>query len=298
MIQVNYRGRLGNNMFQYALGRRLAEAMGYKLSADPLPFAKTIEGIFGQSYEEPIELFDNQVCDIGAVLANPTKRKIVLDGFFQQSQYYTPHMSKIREWFSDPRPMPKELSEVCSSDLLIYIRLGDYFFPNININRTFVSLTHQFYESAIEMSSPRRIYIASDGPDHPFLATFNKYKPTILKWKQDEKAILDLISARCFNKIAISCSSFTWWAMMLSEASQIFFPIDEDGIWSMRYNDLTWPKNGNPGSIDLRIDEPRFTYIYNCPTIKTNRLSHGVVPLPAESSLSPFHRCSKAFWYK
>lgn len=296
MVHVKYRGRLGNNMFQYALGRYLAEEMGYKLFADPLPFAKTKDSISGQSYEEPVELFDNQVCDIGAVLANPTKRKIVLNGYFQQSQYFVPHIDKIREWFMDPHPRPNELSDVKSSDLLIYIRLGDYFSPRVNY--TVASLTHQFYATAIEMSSPRKIFIATDEPDHPFLDKFNKYHAIILKWKEGEKAILDLISARYFNKIAISCSTFTWWAMMLSDASEIFFPIDEDGLWNIHSNDLTWPKNGNPGSIDLRIDAPRFTYFYNCPTIKTDRISSGAVLLPdTESALLPFHRYSKAFWY-
>jgi hypothetical protein len=284
-------------MFQYALGRYLAETMNYKLSVDPLPFAKTREIVSGQSFEEPVELFDNQVCDIEAVLANPKKRKIVLNGYFQQSQYFVPHINKIREWFRLSLPMPSELADVTSSDLLIYIRLGDYFFPRIN--HTVASLTHQFYETVIEISSPRRVFIASDETNHPFLDKFNKYRAIVLKWREGDKAILDLLSARYFNKIAISCSTFAWWAMMLSDASEIFFPIDEDGLWSIHSNDLTWPKNGNPGSIDLRIDAPRFAYFYNCPTIKTNRLSSGVAALSGkESALLPFHRNSKAFWFQ
>lgn len=36
MIEVRYRNRLGNNLFQYALGRILAEEKGYALKAAPI----------------------------------------------------------------------------------------------------------------------------------------------------------------------------------------------------------------------------------------------------------------------
>jgi hypothetical protein len=284
-------------MFQYALGRYLAEEMCYKLSAGPLPFTRTNESISGQSYESPVELLDNQLCDIPAILSNPANRNVILDGFFQQSRYYLPFMDRIRKWFSIPLETPKELAGVNDLDLLLSVRLGDYFNP-LQVDRRFVSLTHQFYETAIEMASPRKIFIATDEPDHPFLDRFNKYNPVIFVWKQANKAILDLFSAQHFNKIAISCSTFSWWSAVLSDASEIYFPIDEDGIWSTRYNDLATPKKNIRTAIDLRIDDPRFIYFYNCPTVKTNRISPGALAFSTrESTLMPFHQHSKAFWY-
>lgn len=297
MIQVKYRGRLGNNMFQYALGRYLAEEMRYKLSADPLPFARTKEVVFGQSYENPVELLENQLCDITAIASNPVNRKVILDGFFQQSRYYLPFMDRIRKWFYIPLETPKELADVNDLDLFISVRLGDYFNP-FQVNNCFVSLTHQFYETAIEMASPRKVFIGTDEPGHPFLDSFKKYNPVILVWKQEEKAMLDLFSAQHFNKIAISCSTFSWWSAVLSDASEIYFPIDEDGIWSMHYNDLTYPKKNIQTAIDLRIDDPRFIYFYNCPTVKTNRISPGAVRFSTrEPNIIPFHQRSNAFWY-
>jgi hypothetical protein len=297
MIQVKYNGRLGNNMFQYALGRYLAENMGYTLSADPLPFARTNEIVSGQSYEEPLEILEKQTCDVPAILANPSKRKVVLDGYFQHSQYYLHFMSKIRGWFTNPLETPKELANVNDSDLLIMVRLGDYFNP-LQPNSLFASLTHQFYEMSIEMASPRRIYIVTDEPDHPYLTEFKRFSPVILIWKHGDKPILDLFSAQHFKKVAMSCSTFAWWAVMLSDATEIYFPIDEDGIWSVQRNDLASQKKQVQTAIDLRIDDPRFTYFYNCPTVKTNRVSPGVAALSARQSvLSSFHLRSNAFWY-
>ena len=67
MIEVKYLGTLGNNMFQYALGRILAEEMGYEFSAEPIygenfllregeGFKNTIEKVEGKSYDSSIQV--------------------------------------------------------------------------------------------------------------------------------------------------------------------------------------------------------------------------------------------------
>ena len=51
MIEVRYQGRLGNHLFQYCFGRILAEKMGYKLKADPIPgFPATSVPVEGHDY--------------------------------------------------------------------------------------------------------------------------------------------------------------------------------------------------------------------------------------------------------
>jgi hypothetical protein len=48
MIEVRYKGQLGNNMFQYCLGRILAEELGFALQAGPISgFSNTEEKIGG-----------------------------------------------------------------------------------------------------------------------------------------------------------------------------------------------------------------------------------------------------------
>jgi hypothetical protein len=293
MVHVKYKGNLGNKMFQYALGRYLAEEMGYQLLAEPLPFTRTNERVSGRSNQSPIELLECQMCDIQAIVTNRDNRAIILDGWFQQSAYYVPIMERIRNWFTIHDEFPRELAEVNDCDLLLSVRLGDYF----SIHK--LTLTHQFYETVIDMVNPRKIYIATDEPNHPFLDRFKKYNPWVLRWSFREKIILDLLSARKFNKIAISCSTFSWWSALLSDASEIYFPIDDDGIWSMCHRDPPSIRNNLITSIDLRIDDPRFTYFYNCPTIKSNRLSTEYVTLASERpDLAPFHKNSTAFWCK
>jgi hypothetical protein len=292
VIQVKYKGRLGNNMFQYALGRYLAEELSYTLIADPISFFEnTSERIYGRSYETPVELFENQLCDIPNILENPKDRKIILEGWFQQSRYYLPMMNRIHKWFAFNLDTPPELAEIEDSDLLIYIRLGDYF-SNQH------SLTSEFYEKIIEIAAPRKIFIITDRPNHPFIGTFQKFNPCFLAWSREDKVMLDLFSAQKFSKIAISCSTFSWWAALLSNASKIYFPIDEDGIWNMCHKEPSSLQQNIPSSIDLRIDDSKFIYFYNCPTIKTNRLSSRMVGLSTvRPDLKPFHKSSEAFWF-
>jgi hypothetical protein len=285
MVNIKYNGRLGNRMFQYALGRYLATEMGYCLNAAPLPFLATRDKISGNEFTYPEQVLYGQFCNVPAILKDKTSRAIILDGYFQQSRMYLPFMDRIIVWFKMDDIRAQECSAATDSDLLVYIRLGDYY-------RDGHSLNNQFYEKVIEIASPRKIFIATDEPGHPFLNQFSKYKPTILLGTR--RPIEDLAIAKLFNKIAISCSTFSWWAAILSNASQVYFPIDEVGHWS-RCNHQTIEMD----SIDLRVDDPRFIYFYNCPTIKSNRISPNCLPL---SDAVPFMMCrhlkSRAYWFK
>ena len=83
MIKVDYLGRLGNNLFQYALGRYLAEEMGYELDAEVLPFPETHRKIQGNSYQSPEQKIGFFHIGIPAVINNKKERLILLHGFFQ-----------------------------------------------------------------------------------------------------------------------------------------------------------------------------------------------------------------------
>ena len=86
---------------------------------------------------------------------------------------------------------------------------------------------------------------------------------------------------------------------MLSDASEIYFPIDEDGVWCDCYRDkISSDKHLYRENLDLRVDDSRFTYFYKCPTVLTQRLSMGLVPLEQElSEAISFHKHSKAFCF-
>src|ERR1035438_1269247 len=137
------------------------------------------------------------------------------------------------------------------------------------------------------MAGGRRLFIATERANHRYLERFSKYAPIYLCGTPVE----DLICAQLFTKIIISSSTFAWWAAVLSNASTVYFPIADDHLWGLCYKQA-WP------NIDLRIDDPRFIYFYNCPTIKNWRVSSKLSPLvDVNPKVASFHRHSKAFWY-
>jgi hypothetical protein len=125
MVVVNYIGRLGNNLFQYALGRYIAEEMDYALVANPLPFPPTFERVSGRSVQGPVQKLGKQLMDIQSFLDDKSDRLILLDGFFQYFQYYSLFLDRIRKWYSGTVP-PCATGGIHSDDLLVYVRLSDY----------------------------------------------------------------------------------------------------------------------------------------------------------------------------
>ncbi len=298
MVRVLYQGRLGNNMFQYAFGRLLAERLGYALSGEvrenystfPLPFPNTWGPVKGLSFMEPVERINWQRVDLDSVAANSAERLIELDGYFQWADYYAPHCASIRQWFMPTEEtvayMDAKYRGVGPDDLLLYVRLGDY-----GAN----SLSPQFYLDIIERIGPSRVFIATDSLESGYFQAFRPFSPTFIGGISLE----DLLVARYFKRVVLSCSAFSWWASFLADCEEIHFPIGERWFWSEYFNRST-PTH----AIDLRLDDKRYSYYYNCPLSGNGRISSGLISLPdavANGLVSPetaaFHRNSTALCY-
>ena len=130
MITSHYTGRMGNWLFQYSLGRILAEKMGYQLEARAIEgfstTETTVEGVVIK--DNPIH-FNNQFLEMDGKhisVDDVTKikdRYIVLggNGFFQRYEYYKPHKEKIRQWLKTEH---YDVGQT-ENDAIIHLRLGD-----------------------------------------------------------------------------------------------------------------------------------------------------------------------------
>ena len=97
MVEVQYRGRLGNRLFQYCFGRIVAEGLGFALHAEPIPgFAGTAEAVRGAIHERPVVTLEHHVVDLEALLGDPRPRRIVAHGYFQRYEYYRAFRDVIR----------------------------------------------------------------------------------------------------------------------------------------------------------------------------------------------------------
>lgn len=255
MIITKLKGGLGNQMFQYAVGRSLAEknninfAMdlsGYKnqnpkdtprdyslgifnvlekfASAEDIKkyklnkWEKKIRKILGINKGYVIEKnqeFDEQVLKI--------KDNAYLDGYWQCEKYFLDIKDIIYKDFSLKNPLPEKVKDIEkqiseTNSISIHIRRGDYI-TNKNAQQHHGSCGLEYYKQAVE--------IIEEETEFPHFFVFSDD----IEWcKENVKA--DKISyvsdgnmkdyeemylmAKCKHNI-IANSSFSWWGAWLNQ---------------------------------------------------------------------------------
>lgn len=244
MIEVRYKARLGNNLFQYCFGRILAQELNYALQAEPIPgFPGTTDSIVGAKYESPEQLLTGQRIDLTAVLADRSPRRIVLDGWFQRYEYYRPFRDPIRKWLKFEQaahvgePQPGLVVNVRRTD---YVQLG-------------WALPFDYYREAIERLAPFSgpLWIVTDDARDPFMRQFDRWRPQYFVGSGLEQLAFMSRAAR----LVMSQSTFSWWPTFLGTPERVVCPVPEFGCWG---------PNGDGGEVDL-IERDRFECL-PCPT--------------------------------
>jgi len=245
MIEVRYRDQLGNNLFQYCFGRILAEELGYKLLAEPIPgFPNTNDPIEGKEYTSPVEYIGGHVVDFHSLLRNKEPRKIIVDGYFQRYEYYKPYKRRIKEWLETVNTNRKY--RISQNDFVVHIRGRDFRIPKPG--RGYIrAVPFSWYQNILDVNTWDNLYVVTDDPEYQLTQKFvSRYKAKIHSFD----VIEDFNFIKSVNKIALSASSFSWWAAWLSEAKQIYIP--QVGDWDSRLR----------SNIDLIVDdEKRYQYI-------------------------------------
>jgi len=249
MIIIKYIGRFGNNLFQYAFARILAESMGHGLdtyageNAEYLPNCQA-EISDRNFWNGPwIELHGNKV-DI----TNIPSGNIITEGFFQRSEYYIPHRKEIKKWF--------EVSEIDfvpdDNDILLHIRRSDFGYKN---NAGMLPL--DFYGDILKNISFNKVYITGgvshagnlSDIDNNVIEYFKNYNPIYMKGN----SIKTFRAIQKFKNVVQSMSTYCWWACFLSDkVEKVYTPITNTGYWS-----------GSHGDIDLTINDSKYIYIKN-----------------------------------
>lgn len=240
MIEVKYIGRLGNNLFQYCIGKILAEKLGYQLKADPILGFPNIKNITkGKDYSKyPVQRLTGHVIDIESIINDNRKRKIIIDGFFQNYKYYAKYKNIIKNNWIKIEPSHEKNNP---NDIVVGVRRGDCVIGNH-------ALPFSFYVDVLNKCKYDKVHICTDYPDDDFVLKLAKiFDANIRK----NTPLEDFKFIMASNKIIISCSTLHWWAAWLSNADEIYFPIPLSGHWS-KIEDH---------DINLEVDEKRYTYI-------------------------------------
>lgn len=259
MIVVKLQGGLGNQMFQYAAGKALSEHSGKELKID-LSYLeqnkKQIEVFVSRPYE--LKLFPNIREDAGnfstqnigkafrlftflrkkklldvftesTMAYEPSffrlKTPVLIDGFFQNEQYFLPFKSAILHAFQFPSLSGKDPNNLILQDIshtmsvAVHVRRGDYL--NNLILQHHGLCSKEYYTAAIERINKQypgaKFYFFSDDIAwvkkelqqlvvHSFLVEGNEGRNA---WKDM------LLMSKCKHQI-IANSSFSWWGAWLN----------------------------------------------------------------------------------
>ncbi|MEL7065041.1 MAG: alpha-1,2-fucosyltransferase, partial [Bacteroidota bacterium] len=220
-------------------GRILAERMGYSLKCDGLPeFPNTQTGVTGASYDVPEERLISGFFFIDHLVSNSEKRKIFVDGHFQNYRYFKAYRDQIRQWFEYPAG-----AHDVSNATVVHVRRGDY----VTIGW---ALPFSYYKDAIakvwDGTSP--LFIATDDREDPFFKNFAQYEPQFI----DAPPVDTIMTMSRAKNMVMSRSSFSWWAAFLGQHEKVVCPKPNEGFWSEAERDLQ--------SVDL-IDEQEFVCV-------------------------------------
>jgi len=234
MISVKLIGGLGNNMFQYALGRILAEEKNCNLNVEGIesltqyfPNAVNITNkleLKGTTLYLGYNSKEKTIQHVDMSEAFNHDGPIRLEGFFQKYQLYETYFEKIKHWFSYEESM---FNKPTDDDLVIHYRLGDYITLNWNL------LPEDFNEVIkSENIYYNKCYIITDDPQNALSQRLKTItNATILK--QDE--LQDLTFMKYASKMIISHSSFSWWSAFLGNQKKVYVPLSkyrETCLWS------------------------------------------------------------------
>src|SRR5712691_258212 len=161
MVEVIYDGGLGNNLFQYCFGRLLAEKLGYKLTAKPLPgFPRTYDLVDGHDYGgRDVLTLRGQKPDLALASNGDVLRHLLLTGYFQRYEYYEQHAEQVRGWFASDAQCD---AQIRASDVVLSIRRGRDYIPRYG-------LPLSYYENALASMQYQRVFICTNEPDDPFI---------------------------------------------------------------------------------------------------------------------------------
>jgi hypothetical protein len=230
-IFVQITGRLGNNLFQIALGYALSQktnqnfVMVYNsynryeqeyisyfpeitfIPREMLPntvmYSEKRDGI--NCFEFHPEVF--QLCKTG---------NIFFDGYFQNHKYFMDYLPELKKLF-----LKNEIKEI--NGYFIHVRRGDF------VNHPVYQIDYQqYFKKAIQhFPKDSKFYVVSD--DIPFCENYNLLKDPFGNGKFDVSFVdLDTLGtlhfmASCKGGICAN-SSFSWWGALLGKREIVTMP--------------------------------------------------------------------------
>lgn len=237
MITVEYRGRLGNNLIQYAAANLFAETTGIQLDPDAarLHFVKkfNIHPPKGKVFKDFIGINESNYFKY---LRNPMENTgYNIKGFHQTSELLCNH----RDFILNLYKCDIQRNRINHNDCFVHARIGDLL---NNPNRNMAYFKPDYLERQLQTarSAFSTVYISSDTIDYPPLVELI-YKYDLTIYQSDP--LETILFAKNFNNLILSAGSFSYWMAYLSEANNITVygkvrkdPLQRQNAWDYNEN--------------------------------------------------------------
>lgn len=208
MININYIGRYGNNLFQYITAIILSKKFNQKISN---PFLNKIT-LFDNNLHELDSLESSLVVDDSNILdileLDDLNSNIVLNGYFQNRGILKILKEKRDFLFTDFKK---------KNGTFVHVRIGDL----IDDISRICSL--KYYEKALE-GLPEG-YISSDSPENDMIKYLSK--KFNLKIVDDSPENTIIYGCQFDNKI-LSLGTFSWWIGFLGNQNNVICPVQKE----------------------------------------------------------------------
>lgn len=252
MVIMKLQGRLGNQMFQYALAKQL-QHLGKKVKIDNSQLKYNNDynelGIFGVDYEEATLEEVAKYGDCNKSLLHKILRHTIgykkthylekgmefhpemfeldekyIDGYWQTEKYFKEIESDIRKCYQfpeDDNPLNLEIKEKMSStnSVALHIRRGDYLKKEV-MQLYGNPCNEEYYKKAISY------FIQKYENVHFFVFTNDKEwvkenfkaagEMTFVEWNSGKNSFRDMELMSCCKHNVIANSSFSWWSAWLN----------------------------------------------------------------------------------
>ena len=223
-------GHLGNQMFQYAALRGIANRKGFDWKVPP-------KSLFGRNYSlrsSIYECFELPYLDnnhIGINLDSPTITEhnhgyddwMVthisdgdnIDGYFQSPKYFNDIQDSIREDFTFKRDIIYSATNPPNDFCAMHVRRTDYIGNSLH----HTNLTTEYYEKAMEILNPKNVIVFSD--DQAWCRSHKFFGKFIVSGNDE---YVDLYLMQNANQHIIANSSFSWWGAWLAQSKNVVAP--------------------------------------------------------------------------
>jgi hypothetical protein len=211
MINVHKLGTLGNNLWQYAVSRSIAEENNLKLNCYSIPgFPETFIPVEGETYYDPTIVIEGHYFDPKLDFRS---KRIEMKGYVQRYEYIKKHKDQIKNWLKLEVLSP---IEVLPDDFVVSIRRGWNGYP------ASLCPPKEFFLDIFSKVKHGRIILCTDTFEDSFFDFIEDVEVEVIKAKYSPLEQFAIIQSA--NKILLTSSTYCWWAAFLSDAKEIYYP--------------------------------------------------------------------------